>query len=117
MVKMIMHRFFYFAITDTRYWSRTTKTVYFARVIPKLQLYILNVFGDGSVSLDNSAPDSDSLGGDQDNDLEEALRKYVASEGYHEISEEEFMRHVDDLFPRWRELKFNKKTKEMYLPD
>jgi len=115
---MKMSRSFQFAITESRIWSRTIKTVYFARMIPNLQLYILNLYEEESAGLDNSDPEMGhegyEFGGD---DLEEGLRRYVASEGYHEISEEEFMKHVDELFPRWRELKFNKKTKEMYYPE
>ena len=115
---MIMHSFFYFSITESRFWSRTIKTLYFVRKIPILQLYILNLYEEQSAGLDNSDPESDHIGyefgGD---DLEEVIKRTITSEGYHEINEKEFMRHVDELFPRWRELKFDKKRKEMYLPD
>jgi len=127
---MKMSRSFHFAITDTRFWSRTAKTVYFAKMTPILQLYILNIYKDSGATLDSSDIDFGSLlinddppeiaPGDEErvlNEIREEITTQVVEEGYHEISEEEFMRHVDELFPRWRELKFNKKTKEMYYPE
>ena len=114
---MKMHRFFHFDITDTRYWERTIKTRYFKK-FHEVQLYILNIYEENSAALTSSDPNSDQIGyefgGD---DLEDKIIKQIVSEDYYEISEKEFMRYVDELFPRWRELKFNKKTKEMYYPE
>ena len=127
---MIMTRDFHYAITDSRFWSRTYKTAYFVKTFPTHQLYILNVYDDGGAMLDNSDIDTGCLlinddppeitSGDEErvlNEIKELITNQVVEEGYHEISEEEFMKHVDELFPRWRELKFNKKTKEMYYPE
>ena len=115
---MKMSRTFHRRITETQFGSQTIKTVYFARKIPRLQLYILCLYNDQSAGLDNSDSNVEHEGYEfGDDDLEEAIRKGIDFEGYHEISEEEFMRYVDELFPRWRELKFNKKTKEMYYPE
>ncbi len=118
-----MHCAFYFTVSDesplperknVRPLPTAIRKSFFIQKEHEQNLCVLKIFPDASGGLSYSS--GEQLLCEATETTEQDLLGIMEEEGYKEISEEEFLKAVDANFPRWRELKFNRKTKEMFFP-